>query len=100
MVIAIRQAYRNLSNLVNQIEIASKNVTNAQLTYDINLERYKNGDLTSMDLSLYQSQLSQKKTAYTQSQIDYKLGLLTLKIITLWDFEKNQPVAVTYGNPN
>jgi outer membrane protein len=93
MIIAITQAYRNLSNLVSQIEIARQNVKFAQLTYDINLERYKNGDLTSMDLNLYQSQLSQKKMSLTSSQIDYKLALLNLKIITLWDFEKNQPVT-------
>lgn len=93
MVIAINQAYRNLSNLVSQIEIARQNLQLAQRTYDINLERYKYGDLTSMDLNLYQSQLSQKRTSLTASQIDYKLALLNLKIITLWDFEKNQPVA-------
>ena len=88
----IRQACRNLNNLVNQIDIARQNVRNAELTYDINLERYKNGDLTSMDLSLYQNQLSQKKMSLIQSQIDYKLALLDLKIQTLWDFEQNEPV--------
>jgi outer membrane protein len=93
MFIAITQAYRNLSNLVSQIEIARQNLQLAQRTYDINLERYKYGDLTSMDLNLYQSQLSQKRTSLTASQIDYKLALLNLKIITLWDFEKNQPVV-------
>jgi len=92
IIIAIRQSYRNLSNLVSQIEIARQNVRNAELTYDINLERYKNGDLTSMDLNLYQNQLSQKKISYTQSLIDYRLALLNLKILSLWDFEKNQPV--------
>ena len=93
MVIAITQAYRNLGNLVSQIEIARQNIQLAQHTYEINLERYKNGDLTSMDLNLYQSQLSQKRTSYTAALIDYKLAILNLKIITLWDFEKNQPVA-------
>lgn len=93
MVIAITQAYRNLSNLVSQIEIARQNLVLAQSTYDLNLERYKYGDLTSMDLNLYQTQLSQKKTSLTSSQIDYKLALLNLKIITLWDFEKNQPTV-------
>lgn len=90
--IAIRQSHRSLTNLVTQIEIASQNVRNAELTYEINLERYKNGDLTSMDLNLYQTQLSQKKTSYTQALIDYRLALLNLKIISLWDFEKNEPV--------
>ncbi|MFA6471970.1 MAG: TolC family protein [Candidatus Latescibacterota bacterium] len=100
MVIAITQAYRNLGNLVSQIEIAGQNIKFAQLTYDINLERYKNGDLTSMDLNLYQTQLSQKKTSLTSSQIDYKLALLNLKIITLWDFEKDMPVTTMQALDN
>jgi outer membrane protein len=93
IVINIRKVYRNLLNLLNQIEIAKKNVTNAQLTYDLNLERYKNGDLTGMDLNIFQNQLSQKQLTYTNSLISYKIELLNLKIQTLYDFEKKQSVT-------
>jgi len=79
--------------LQNQIEIAKQNVTNAQLTYDLNLEKYKNGDLTGMDLNIYQNQLSEKQLSYTNSLISYKLELLNLKIQTLYDFEKKTPVT-------
>ncbi len=92
----IRKVYRNLKNLVNQIEIATQNEKNAQLTYEINLERYANGDLTSMDMNLFQTQLSQKKMSYAQSLIDYKIELLNLKIQSLYDFEKNQPIIPEY----
>ncbi|MBT4483481.1 MAG: TolC family protein [Candidatus Latescibacteria bacterium] len=90
IIIGIRQSHRSLNNLVNQIEIARQNVRNAELTYDINLERYKNGDLTSYDLNNFQTQLSQKKTGHIQALINYKLALLDLKIQSLWDFELNQ----------
>ncbi len=89
----IRSVYRNLQNLVNQIDIADQNEKNAQLTYEINLERYTNGDLTSMDLNLFQTQLSNKKMAYAQALIDYKIELLNMKIQSLYDFEKNQAVV-------
>jgi len=89
IIVDIRQVYRSLQNLQNQIEIARQNEKNAQLTYEINLERYANGDLTGMDLNLYQTQLSEKKMAYAQSLIDYKIELLNLKIQTLYDFEAN-----------
>ena len=89
----IRQVIRNLSNLKDQISIALHNQNNSQLTYDINLERFKNGDLTSMDLNLYQVQLSNNKMAYAQSLINYKLELLNLKIQSLYDFSTNQPVV-------
>ncbi len=93
IILGVRKVYRNLLNLQNQIEIARQSVTNAQLTYDLNLEKYKNGDLTGMDLNIYQNQLSEKQLSYTNSLISYKLELLNLKIQTLYDFEKK--VAVT-----
>jgi outer membrane protein len=92
IILSIRKVFRNLANLQNQIEIARKSVVNAQLTYDLSLERYKNGDLTGMDLNIQQNQLSQNKLNYTNSLITYKLELLNLKIQTLYDFEKKQPV--------
>ncbi|MEZ5010311.1 MAG: TolC family protein [Bacteroidales bacterium] len=93
IIINIRKVYRNLINLKNQIEIARQNVVNAQLTYELNLEKYENGDLTGMDLNIYQNQLSEKRLAYTNSLIYYKLELLNLKIQTLYDFEKGVAVA-------
>jgi len=93
IILGVRQVYRNLLNLQNQIVIARQNVTNAQLTYDLNLERYRNGDLTGMDLNIFQNQLSEKQLSYTNSLISYKLELLNLKIQTLYDFEKKIPVT-------
>jgi outer membrane protein len=93
IILGIRKIYRNLLNLQNQIGIARQNVINAQLTYDLNLEKYKNGDLTGMDLNIFQNQLSDKQLSYTNSLISYKLELLNLKIQTLYDFEKKEPVT-------
>ncbi len=91
ILIGIRRTFRNLQNQALQIELAKRNVESAQLTYDINLERYKNGDLTSMDLNLFQNQLSQRKIGLVNAMISYKLDLLNLKIESLWDFEKDRP---------
>ena len=93
IILGIRKVCRNLINLGNKIEISRQNVSNAQLTYDLNLERYRNGDLTGMDLNLFQEQLSQKQLSYTNSLISYKLELLNLKIQTLYDFEKKEQVS-------
>ncbi|UII19425.1 TolC family protein [Fulvivirga ligni] len=92
--IDIRKVYRSLQNLENQIEIAQQNVKNAELTYDLNLERYKNGDLTSIDLNQFQNQLSDKKSALADALINYKIELLNLKILSLYDFEKQEPVML------
>ncbi|MFO7574424.1 MAG: TolC family protein [Bacteroidales bacterium] len=93
IVLSIRKVYRNLLNLRNQIEIARQSTINANLTYQINLERYRNGDLTGMDLNRFQEQLSQAQISYTNALISYKLELLNLKIQTLYDFEKGEPIA-------
>jgi outer membrane protein len=92
--INIRKIYRNLQNLENQILIAEQNVKNATLTYTLNLERYKNGDLTSIDLNRFQSQLSEKKSALADALINYKIELLNLKIQSLYNFETQQPLIV------
>jgi outer membrane protein len=86
----IRQAYRNLQNQERQIEIAEVNIKNAQLTYEINLERYKNGDLSSKDMQFYQLQLSQQKLQELEALISYKMALLDIKIRSLYDFETNE----------
>jgi outer membrane protein TolC len=88
----IREAYRNLINQKRQIEIAEKSIKNAELTYAINLERYRNGDLSSKDLQFYQLQLSQQRLSLVQALINNKLALLDLKIRTLWDFENKRSV--------
>lgn len=92
IMIEIRQVYRNLNNQVVRIQIADKNVENSQLTYDINLERYKNGDLTSKDLNDYQNQLAREKNSRVSALIQYKLYLLEMKIKSLWDFENDYSV--------
>jgi outer membrane protein TolC len=102
IIIGVREVYRNLQNQLNQIEIAKQNEVNAQLTYEINLERYENGDLTGMDLNLFQTQLSEAKISYQQALINYKIELLNLKIQTLYDFEKNEKILPSelYLNEN
>ena len=89
----IRQTWRSLENLRTQIKIAEQNVKNAQLTYDLNLTRYREGDLTGMEISQFQTQLSNKKIAYSQAIINYKVELLNMKILSLYDFERDVPIA-------
>jgi outer membrane protein TolC len=89
----IRQTWRKLENLRMQIDIADKNVRNAQLTYDLNLTRYREGDLTGMEISQFQTQLSTKKITYSQTLINYKIELLNLKILSLYDYESDRPIV-------
>ena len=87
--IAVRKSCRSLRNLEAQVAIAEQSVKNAQLTYDLNAERYRNGELTGMEMSQFQTQLSNQKMSYVSTLINYKLELLNLKIISLYDFEND-----------
>ena len=91
--INIREAMRQIENYRNQIDIAEKNARNAQLAYDLNQTRYRMGELTGMQISQFQTQLSSRKMSYSQSLINYKLALLNLKIAALYDFENDMPVV-------
>ena len=97
----VRSTCRSLDNLVGQISIAEQSQRNAQLTYDLNEERYRNGELTGLQMNQFQNQLSNSKMSYTQAIINYKVQLLNIKILTLYDFEKDAPVVpMTYDQNN
>jgi outer membrane protein TolC len=93
IVLNIRQVCRQLTNLKTQIEIAEQSVQNAQRTYDLNQTRYRQGDITGMEMSQFQTQLSNSKMSYTQAIINYRIQLLNLKILSLYDFEKNEEIV-------
>ena len=97
--INVRSTCRSLDNLLGQISIAEQSQKNAQLTYDLNEERYRNGELTGMQMNQFQTQLSNSRMSYTQAIINYKVQLLNLKILTLYDFEKDEAVVpITYDS--
>ncbi|MFA7116569.1 MAG: TolC family protein [Bacteroidales bacterium] len=96
----IRKTWRNLENDKRQINIAKKNIENAQFTYDLNLVKYREGDITGMQMTQFQTQLSSKKKSYTQSIIDYKLELLNMKILSLYDFENDKPIVPIIKSEN
>ena len=73
IVIDVRQICRNLPTLIRQIEIKKKSIENAERTYEINLEKYRNGNLTGMDLQQFQNQLTTAKQDYTSAIISYKI---------------------------
>ena len=90
--LAIRQSVRSLANLSTQISISEKQLENARRTYALYELRYREGELTGLQMSQYQAQLSNTMTSLVRTQIDYKNELLSLKILTLYDFENDKPI--------
>ena len=90
IMLEVRQICREQPKLLRQIEIARQTVRNAERTYDINVEKYRSGTLTGMELKNQQTQLTDAKNSLTDAIISYKLKLLDLKIQTLWDYQNNR----------
>ncbi|MBQ4278536.1 MAG: TolC family protein [Rikenellaceae bacterium] len=94
--IDILRTSRSLDNQWQQINIAKQSVRNAQFTFDLNTIRYRKGEIDGMNMRQYEDQLSSQKMDYYRTIINYKLELLNMKILTLYDFEnKAQIVPIT-----
>ena len=67
----------------------------AQRAFDITLQRFNDGVITSQDLALNRDRLTSAKMAYLNAYIDYKLAIADLKQQTLWDFENDKSLVKT-----
>ena len=89
---SIRDAVRQVGAAETRLDILTKRQNIAQRTYDISLERFNNGDISSQELANNNDRLTSAKMAFLSAYISYKLAVEDLKRKTLWDFEKNQTV--------
>ncbi|QOJ28498.1 MAG: TolC family protein [Ignavibacteriales bacterium] len=71
-----------------RVEVLSRSVEVAQKGFDISMERFKSGNITSFDLSQQQLRLTNAKLNSLRALIDYKLTLADLNRKTLYDFGK------------
>ncbi|MCK6615123.1 MAG: TolC family protein [Ignavibacteriaceae bacterium] len=71
-----------------RVEVLSRSVEVAQKGFDISMERFKSGNITSFDLSQQQLRLTNAKLNSLRALIDYKLTLADLNRKTLHDFGK------------
>jgi outer membrane protein TolC len=92
----VRQETMDLVNRIrvaqSRIEVLKKSVAVAQQSYDISLQRFRNGIINRNELAQAQQRLTTAKTNSLSAMIDYQLGVADLKRKTHWDFEKNTPV--------
>ena len=89
---SIRNVVRSVEEARSRLEVLEKSQQVAQRSYDISLERFNNGEITSQDLALDNSRLTSAKMAYLSAFITYQLSIADLKRKTLWDFEYNRAI--------
>ncbi len=76
----------------DQVVLAQKADTVAQRRLEITRERYLVGKLTITDLNLALEENVRAQEGYIQSLSTYWLSYYTLRRLTLYDFEKKQPI--------
>jgi outer membrane protein TolC len=86
----VRDVVMRLREAENRIEVLKRNEEVAQRAFDITLERFNNGDITSQDLALDRNRLTTAKTSYLSAYVDFKLAVADLQRKTMWDFVTDQ----------
>ncbi len=89
---SVRDAVRRIKEARNRLDVLQKSQNVAQRSYDISMERFNGGEITSQDLALDNNRLTTAKMAYLNSFITYQLSVADIKRKTLWDFETNKEV--------
>ncbi|MBI9071264.1 MAG: TolC family protein [Melioribacteraceae bacterium] len=82
----IISAVNRIKSAEARVDVLSKTVNVAQESYDISLERFKAGKITSFDLSQMQLRLTDSKLNSLAALIDYKLALADLERKALMKF--------------
>ncbi len=83
---ALSESRARLDALARSVEVATRSL-------DISLQRFDNGDITSQDLALDRSRLTQASLAYLDAFIQYQLAGADLRRQTLYDFEAGRPLV-------
>ncbi|HNW59367.1 MAG TPA: TolC family protein [bacterium] len=91
----VREVVLRLREAENRIAVLRKNQEVAQRAFDITLERFNNGDITSQELALDRNRLTTAKTSYLSAYVDFKLAVADLQRKTMWDFVQDQSLLDT-----
>ncbi|MFC1558464.1 TolC family protein [candidate division KSB1 bacterium] len=86
----IREVVRNVKESENRLRILKAGQEVAEKSYNISKERFDNGDITSQDLALDQSELTRSQLSYLSAFVAYQRNVADLKRKTMWDFERNE----------
>lgn len=89
----VKDVIRSYYEAYDRVKMLEKSKDVSQRSFDINLERFENGDITSTELARVSDQLNQSLLSYLDAYNQYKLALADLKRKTLYDFETNKSLA-------
>ena len=93
----LRQAVINQVNAVKsamrRLEIQEQSVRIARTSYEITRGRYERGEIIFEQLTQSQDMFTQSEHQFLSDWIAYQLAKADLRALTLWDWEKDEPVV-------
>ncbi|MBR4405509.1 MAG: TolC family protein, partial [Bacteroidaceae bacterium] len=85
-----RNAVAQLNNNLKRLQLLEKNVSIAEKSFAITLQRYTDGDIDSQTLALERNRLNSAYRNHLSAYIAYQLSLADIMRKTLYDFEVDQ----------
>jgi outer membrane protein TolC len=96
-----REVETQVRKIVRSVYEAEKRFRNNQRNREVAMEsyriselRFRNGDMTSQELSVEQERLSQIQLAYIEAYITYRLSVADLNRKTMFDFENDRSYLI------
>lgn len=80
----------------NRVKNSAKADTVAQLKYEVVFQRFLIGKIDVIKLNIASTDLESAKIAYLNELRDYWISYYRLRFLTLYDFVKNEPIAIEY----
>jgi outer membrane protein TolC len=89
----VRDVVRSLYEAFDRVQMLEKSKEVSEKSFNISLQRFANGDITSIELARASEQLNNAKITYLSAYNEYKLALADLKRKTLYDFENDKSLV-------
>lgn len=93
----VRNTVRMTEEAWARLELLEQSRAVSERSFEISLQRFSNGDITSTELDRANEQLSESRFSYLAALIDYKLAVADLSRKTLYDFEVDRPLVEPDG---
>ena len=93
VVLDIRNAIARMREARSRLDVLKQSEEVARRSYEIDLARFENGNITAQELTQTRDGLTRAQQAYLEAYIQYQVAVADLKRQTLYDFEIGESLA-------
>jgi outer membrane protein TolC len=90
--VEVRNLVASLQTTFSRLKLLEKNLSVAERSYSITLQRFTDGDIVSQDLALELTRLNTAQKIHLDAFVAYQLLLSDLARKTFYDFQKDAPI--------